>query len=422
MMRSLFTAISGLSNYQTFMDVIGNNIANVNTTGFKAARVTFQDLLSQTLRYSTAPNAQNGGTSPIQIGEGTRIGSISLVPAEGNLQTTQSPTDLAIQGDGFFVLSDGQGGRVYTRDGSFTVSSNGYLVDANGQPVLGWAPNPTTGLIDPTKPLQPLVIPANSQTLAQATSQVTFTGNLDQRLDATATNVSDKSTQETIDVYDSLGRDHQITITFEKTNNASNSWSWTASTTETGVTVSGSGTLTFDPTTGAYVNSSGTSPNGTLSLTLGNGATSPQSVNLSFTGLTQLASSTSLAVNSDGEAPGQLTSIGIDANGVITGTFSDGLNRPIGQVATATFANPQALLRLGGNDLTATPSSGNPIIGAPGTGGRGTLSSGSLEMSNVDLAQEFTNMIVAERGFQASSLVITVSDQILQDLVNLKQQ
>ncbi|HLH73318.1 MAG TPA: flagellar hook-basal body complex protein, partial [Chloroflexota bacterium] len=188
------------------------------------------------------------------------------------------------------------------------------------------------------------------------------------------------------------------------------------------VTVSGSGTLTFDPTTGAYVNSSGTSPNGTLSLTLGNGATSPQSVNLSFTGLTQLASSTSLAVNSDGEAPGQLTSIGIDANGVITGTFSDGLNRPIGQVATATFANPQALLRLGGNDLTATPSSGNPIIGAPGTGGRGTLSSGSLEMSNVDLAQEFTNMIVAERGFQASSRVITVSDQILQDLVNLKQQ
>ena len=421
MMRSLFTAISGLSGYQTFMDVIGNNIANVNTTGFKAARVNFQDLLSQTFRNSSGVGSINGGTNPVQVGEGVRIGAISMMPQQGNLQTTQSPTDLAIQGDGFFVLSDGQGGQAYTRDGSFTVSSNGTLVDAMGQQVLGWTPNATTGQIDPTKPLQPLVIPSGDQTLANASTQITFTGNLDQRLDATSTNASNNSTQQTVDVYDSLGHDHQVTLTFKKTNNTTNAWSWTASTTETGVSVSGSGTMTFDPTTGAYINTGGPSPNGTISLTLGNGATTPQAVNLSFSSITQLASSTSLAVSGDGNSPGQLSSIGIDSSGVITGTFSNGVKRPIGQVAMATFANSQSLLRLGGNDYSSTSGSGNAIIGAAGVGGRGSITSGSLEMSNVDLAQEFTNMIVAERGFQASSRVITVSDTMLQDMVNLKQ-
>jgi len=421
MMRSLFTAISGLSSYQTFMDVIGNNIANVNTTGFKAARVNFQDLLSQTFRNSSAVGTINTGSNPVQVGEGVQIGAISMMPQQGNLQTTQSPTDLAIQGDGFFILNNGQGGQSFTRDGSFTVSSNGTLVDATGQQVLGWAPNATTGQIDTTTPLQPLVIPSGDQTVANASTQITFTGNLDQRLDATSSTPSNNSTQQTIDVYDSLGHDHQVTITFKKTNNATNAWSWSASTTETGVSVSGSGTMTFDPTTGAYVNSGGTAPNGTISLTPGDGATSPQSVNLSFSSLTQLASSTSLAVTGDGNAPGQLSGIGIDSSGVVTGTFSDGVKRPLGQVAMATFTNPQALLRLGNNDYASTTGSGNATIGASGTGGRGSITSGSLEMSNVDLAQEFTNMIVAERGFQASSRVITVSDTMLQDLVNLKQ-
>jgi flagellar hook protein FlgE len=422
MLRSLFSAISGLRSNQTFMDIVGNNISNVNTTGFKAARITFEDLLSQTVRGGTAPDQQHGGINPAQVGLGVQVASIGMSTAQGNLEATGSPTDLAIQGDGFFILADGQGGRVYTRDGGFALGPTGVLANANGLELLGWLPDPTTGLIDPSQPLQPITIPVGDQMVGQASTQVTFKGNLDQRLDAGATNASDKSAQVTVNLYDTLGQAHQVTVTFTKTNNATNTWSWSVSTTEAGVTVSGGGSVSFDPATGAFVDTNGAAPDGTISLTLGNGATSPQSVNVSFANLTQVAAPTSVDGSSDGLAPGSLTGFSIGANGEVTGAYSNGLKKLLGQVALASFANPEGLMRQGGNAFTTSPNSGTPVIGTPGNGSRGQISSGYLEMSNVDLGQEFTNMITAERGFQASSRVITTSDEILQELVNLKRQ
>src|SRR5579883_1770765 len=420
MLRSLFSAISGLRGHQTFMDVVGNNIANVNTTGYKASRVTFEDVLSQTTQGGTAPDpqAQRGGINPMQIGLGTQVASTAMTMAQGSLEATQSPTDLAIQGNGFFILNDGQGGRVYTRDGSFSMGLDGTLANANGLQLLGWTPDPTTGLIDPTRPLQPITIPTGDQMVGQASSTVTFKGNLDQRIDAGAAPPANQVTT-TLNLYDSLGHVHQVTVTFTKTNNATNSWSWSVSTTEAGVSVSGSGTIGFDGA-GAYQDTNGAAPDGTITLTLSNGATSPQTINVSFGSLTQVAANTSVDGAADGAAPGSLTNFSIGANGEVTGVYSNGLRKLLGQVALASFTNPQGLLRQGGNVFTTSPSSGDPVIGAPGSGGRGQLSSGFLEMSNVDLAQEFTNMILAERGFQASSRVITTSDEILQDLVNLK--
>lgn len=416
MVRALYSAVSGMRSDQTFMDVVGNNIANVNTNGYKTERVSFEDLISQTLQPGTAPNGQYGGADPSQVGLGVQVGGMTTMTAAGSLVQTQSPTDLAIQGDGYFVLSDGQGGQVYTRDGSFGVGASGALTNANGLEVMGWAANATTGQVNTSTPMQPLVVPLGSQLAAQASTEVTLTGNLDQRVDATSTTTSDKQVAENLTVYDSLGQAHQVTLTFTKTDNATNSWSWTASTTETGVTVSGSGTASFNAATGAFVPPAGGGSEGALSLTLGNGATSPQSVNLNFDGITQLAAPSQVNATTDGQAPGSLGGVTVDANGNVTAAYTNGQKRLIGQLALATFSNPAGLLRQGENNFSTSPNSGTPVVGAAGAGGRGQIDSGYLEMSNVDLNQEFSNMILAQRGYQASSQVLSVANQMLQTL------
>jgi flagellar hook protein FlgE len=259
MMRSLFSAISGLKGHQTMMDVVGNNIANVNTTAFKSGRITFQDIISQTLRGAQAPTASQGGLNPVQVGLGMQTSSLDAIMTQGNLQSTGKPTDVAIQGDGFFQVTDGTN-TFYTRDGNFSVDSGGKLVHSS------------TGMI-----LTPAVtVPAG------------------------ATNLS----------------------------------------------IAGNGQVTW--TVGATV------------------TTGP----------------------------------------VIT---------------LANFSNPAGLSRLGNNLYQVSSNSGAATVGAPGAAGLGTIQSGFLEMSNVDLAQQFTNMIIAQRGFQANSRVITASDEILQDLVNIKR-
>ncbi len=422
MIRSLFSAISGLRIHQTFMDVVGNNIANVNTTGYKGARVTFEDLLSQTVQGPNGPSASQATVNPGQVGLGAQVSDIGMITANGNLQATQSPTDLAIQGDGFFVLSNGQGGQVYTRDGSFSQGANGALVSSSGLQVLGWKPDPTTGQINASGPLVPLAIPTGDPQVAMASTTLTLTGNLDARLDSTATTAASKQVQATVTVYDSLGTAHDVTLTFTKTDNASNSWSWAPTTTETGASVSGGGTISFNGATGAINQTNGAPPTATLSLTLANGATSPQSLSLSLGSLTQLAATSSPTATTDGQGAGTLTQLSVDSTGEVTGIYSNGAKRLLGQVALATFVNNQGLLRQGDNGFSSTVASGNAQLGIPGSSGRGAISSGYLEMSNVDLSQEFSNMILAERGFQASSRVITVSDAMLQELVNLKPQ
>ena len=410
MMRSMFSAISGLKNHQTFMDVVGNNIANVNTTGFKQSRVTFQDILSQTVRGASGPQAGRGGVNPEQVGLGVMISGIDTVQTQGTLQSTGKLTDMAIQGDGYFVMSDGKQ-NFFTRDGAFDLGIDGTLVNpSSGLHVMGWQANPLTGKIDTTVPATNITIPIGAGMTGKASTSLTANGNLDANNAGGALNAVNLSST----VYDSQGNAIPLTLAFTKS--AANTWSVAPSTTDPGVTVTGTSNIVFNGS--GKVATGGT---GTLSLTLTNGSTSPQSVTLDMSQLTQLAATpSSLSSNTDGASAGSLTTFTVGQAGDITGVYSNGYKQPLGQIALASFSNPSGLSKAGGNLFAASANSGTPNIGTPDAGGRGQIATGFLEGSNVDLAQQFTNMIMAERGFQANSRVITTSDEILQDLVNLK--
>jgi flagellar hook protein FlgE len=409
MLRSMFSAISGLRSHQVMMDVIGNNIANVNTVGFKAGRVNFEDILSQLIRGASAPNGGLGSINPAQVGLGVTVAGIDVLQTQGNLQSTGRLTDLAIQGDGFFVMSDGSM-TFYTRDGAFDIGLDGSLLNpASGLRVQGWQAD-ASGNVDTTGPLTDLKIPIGRRTTALPTSKTVFQGNLD------ASAAVNDTVSTTITAYDSLGVRHSIKLTFTKT--GANSWSWQAQTdpNDSAASTSSSGTVTFDAS-GQYSAATG-SP---LSIALTNGATSPLSVDLDFSALTQFSGASQVAGTSDGFASGTLVTFSIGSGGEITGVYSNGQTQLLGQIALATFANPGGLLRAGQNLFQVSSASGDPLVGIPGSGGHGTVTTGALEMSNVDLATQFTGMITAERGFQANGRVITTSDEMLQELVNLKR-
>jgi len=421
MLRSMFAAISGLHGNQTMMDVIGNNIANVNTVGYKSGRVNFQDIMSQTIHGATAPQGGLGSINPAQIGLGMTVAGIDVLQTQGNLQSTGKTTDMAIQGDGFFIESDGSS-TYYTRDGAFDIALDGSLGNpASGMKVQGWQAD-SDGNIDMTQPITNLVIPIGQRTTALATSAVTLSGNLDAGA-ATGTAVP-----TTMTVFDSLGVSHSVKVTFTKT--AANTWTWeaTADPTDTGINITqtaadpgppavapiNNGTLTF---TTSGVESAST---GTLAFTFPDGAkaTTPA---IDLTQLTQFSGTSQPAGQTDGFTSGTLTTFAVGDAGTLSGVYSNGQTQVLGQIALASFLNSAGLLRSGQNNFSATSASGAASIGAAGTGGRGTVTTGALEMSNVDLATEFTGMITAERGFQANSRVITTSDQMLQTLVSLGQ-
>lgn len=628
MMRSMFSGVAGLKAHQVRMDTIGNNIANVNTVGYKGSRVTFQDTLNQTLRLASGAQSGRGGVNPEQVGLGVSLASIDVLQTQGNLQNTGKVTDLAIQGDGFFVVSDGTR-QFYTRAGAFTLETSGKLVyPSNGMVVQGWmanngaidntaqvtdvtlpvgqtiapittanvsfkynlnsqdngtislGPNPqtvvdnagnsmrTTFVLTPTGNFnewnwsatvangtitsgtgtgvlrmnsdgtvaamtggdfqitsstaggQPVTVTlplagtnpnittvqgtattitgtyaagapptltypdttvtdsaGNTATLHYATvatgnpgeftwtaSAVGGTGTMGGTLTGTITVntatgavVSNTNTTPftitptngrairitppvvgatdaltvarvggetftgtytaptnpsvTSRVIDSLGGSHTVYTTLTKT--ANNSWDWTAKD-ETGTATYGTGSLTFDSS-------------GTLSSSIGGpilltppGA-SAISITPNFDNLTQYASETTIASSSDGYPMGQLESFNIDNTGKIIGVFSNGLTQTLAQVAMASFRNPAGLTRSGDTMFSQSNNSGLAQVGAAATNGRGQITPGALEMSNVDLSQEFTDMITTERGFQANSKIITTSDEMLQDLVNLKR-
>ena len=644
MMLSLYSGVSGLEGHQTRMDVIGNNIANVNTIGFKASRVTFADTLSQTLRGSVAPQGQKGGVNALQVGLGVNIASIDVLQTQGSPMSTGNLTDLGIQGDGYFILNDGAT-NYYTRAGNF-ILENGHLVSAsNGLAVQGWIAS-QDGTVDTNGLLKPIEIMKGQTMPARATTKATFGGNLNQNangdpnyagftvtdaaghsatveivltatgfnkfhykatsssgdipdgegegdiiLDAdgkivsitggnftvtpsegsaitiapplvgsasggafqrvdptntlqftgldtsavfpqsviktltdangnsfdveytftdsgttfpasgtynwTATAVDPtkaslvsgtggtvtwngtqftagtgnvvfastanptlqvttdattltpgatltfgmsstpftvaaanytppKSASASLEVFDSLGASHVITTTFTKI--GENKWAW-SSQVDGGLSLTGnSGELTFND-------------NGQLLLATGGPLTfapvgaQPVTIQPSFSGFTQYkansAGSASNAANAgdselntptqDGYAMGTLQDISIDTSGRIVGAFSNGQNQTVAQIAVANFNNPSGLTQYGNSLLMESNNSGVAQIGAAGQGGRGSMTPGSLEMSNVDLAQQFTDMIVTQRGFQANSKIITTSDEMLQDLVNLKR-
>lgn len=401
---SMNSAVSGLRAHQLMLDVTGNNIANVNTPGFKAGRTTFSDVLSQTIAGATAPSQNLGGTDPQQVGLGVRTGAITNLFTQGGILTTNKPTDLAIQGDGFFVLSDGSA-NYYSRAGAFEVDSAGNLVDSvTGYRIQGAGGDIT---ISPTATSAPV-----------GTRTAAFTGNLDPTAAVGTTYVA------TVSIFDSLGGTHNLSLTFTKT---ANPGEFTYATAEADATMAigagGAGTLQFSGT-GAIT----AGATGTITLDFTNGASSGQLVTLDFgsatnaSPVTGFASAATLALASqDGAAAGTLQSFSIGTDGTINGTFSNGRVQSLGTIRMATFPNAAGLAKMGNNLYRETSNSGVANVGNPGTGGRGTLAPGSLEGSNVDLADEFVKLIVAQRGFQANARVITTSDEVLQEAVNLKR-
>jgi len=577
MLQAMFAGVSGMQTHQIKMGVIGNNIANVNTNGFKAGRATFQDQLSQTLRAASRPNSAVGGQNPVQVGLGVTLGAIDTLQTQGNLQTTGKITDLAIQGGGFFVVSDGRMIQ-YSRDGSFDIDSTGSLVSTStGQRLLGYQAD-EFGNIDTSIPITAggsLKIPIGQLTEAKQTGNITFSGNLDAgsavqttradftgNLDSAATS---GSVTNTVTVYDSLGNPHTVQTIFANPvdnptgtgvpTGATRAWdvtikvdnitvydsaagksriyqvggAWQFADTTTGALLgstiqmdgaagsnhgpqipgaNGAPAFSVDLNYGALTSNAAASaisgsadgqtgsapfwgasiqvydslgiahlisfkytrvpieagaPTGATSrwewtaiengsvvgsssdagntpiyfgntgqliagarqsvtITPTNGAVSPFTIEVDNLKLTQRAADFSaVAESQNGYPAGALNSFSISPDGVITGIYSSGLTRVLGQIAMASFANPSGLEKVGNNTFRQTSNSGNVQIGVPNQAGRGKLSPGFLEMSNVDLSTEFTNLIITERGFQANTRIISVVDSLLQDVINLKR-
>lgn len=406
MLRSMYTAISSLNLHQTYLDVVANNIANVNTYSFKSSSVNFQNQFAQTLWSGSSPSGELGGVNPAQVGLGAQLGSITPDFTQGTLTSTGVSNDLAIQGDGFFVYSDGET-LLYSRDGALEIDADGYLVNGStGFRIQGWLASGTgaAAAVEAAGATSAISFPLDTA-IASATTYVTLGGNLD------AETVDADTYDATVGVYDSQGVLHNITLTFTNLA-ADNQWTWTAS----GDGASQTGTLVFDAD-GQYVSGSGS-----ITVTDTDGA-DPVTFDIDLSNMTQLATDNEVATSaSDGLPAGTFAGFyQTPSNGEIFGVYSNGMTQLIGQLAIATFTNPSGLISTGKNLYEVSPNSGEPNTGAAGTGGRGTIASGYLEGSNVDLGQEFTNMILAERGFQAASRIITTSDEMLQELVNLKR-
>ena len=416
MMRALFAGVSGLRNHQTRMDVIGNNIANVNTVGFKSSRVTFKEAFAQLLAGAARPAGDLGGINPMQIGTGMNVGSIDQLFTQGSLESTGQPLDLAIQGDAMFVLNNGSR-TVYSRAGDFQLDANGRLISPSSGFVVQGINADALGNFISTNAVDDIQIHLGAKAPAQATSTVSLTGNLD-----ASAKVGDTHDMD-IKVYDSTGSPHQLQVTF--TNTGPGQWTWTADCATAPVTPAGSGTVTFDADGNL---ASFTYPGGGTSLTLTPTAGAPFDITVnagSINGNDGLAGfanpSTAVFNDQNGYQAGDLLNISVDDKGVITGFFSNGVTRNLAQIALATFNNPGGLLRTGDNIYEESPNSGQGFVGFAGGTSRSTLTPGALESSNVDISQEFTDMIIAQRGFQANARVITTADQMLQELVNLKQ-
>ena len=461
-MRSLYAGVSGLQNHQIRMDVIGNNISNVNTIGFKKGRVNFQDLLSQNMQGAARPTADLGGVNPKQVGLGMNVASIDTLHVQGSLQTTGVVSDLAIQGNGFFMLQSGDKA-FFSRAGSFGVDEAGTLVNpANGMRVQGWTADTIDGqqFVNTASDVGDLTIPIGSKDPAAATSEVFLASNLDKRTPDILAGAGPADIQAgtwTIDkdIYDAFGNVHTMRVNFTKLTGINNQWQAevlidpeAAVDTNTIIDIGDVNnatnifTMEFDnfgallqAVDGAgdvidtgllQVQASFDVQDSTPDLA---GALIRQTMNLNLgtvgsmiNSMTQFAESSSTkAYRQNGYPMGYLESYQIDQSGSITGVYSNGTNRLIGKVAIASFTNPGGLEKAGESSYLATINSGEANVGESGIAGKGKLISGALEMSNVDLAEQFTDMIVTQRGFQANSRTIQTSDQMLQELLTLKR-
>jgi flagellar hook protein FlgE len=411
--RSMSSALSGLRNHQVMLDVVGNDIANVSTVGFKSSSVVFQDVLTQTLNGASAPGATTGGTNPAQIGLGSRLSATVQSFTQGAIQRTGRTTDIAIQGDGFFVVNNGNE-NLYTRAGSFMLDANGNLTTPDGSMVQGWQAD-GAGVINTNAGVTPIEIRVGELLPPTQTSNVDLGGNL------SAEAAIGTATTLTVSAYDDQGVAIPLNLTFTKS--AANQWTVTGTAgtpaaaialTDNVLTFDGTGELTVPADRNINI-AGGVIPNMPAALTLDlGGATQPGRI-------TQYAGGTTASItNQNGSPAGTLQSFNVGQDGTIVGAYSNGKTRSIGQVALAVFTNPGGLERVAGV-WRETPNSGLAQIGTPGGGGRGLMSSGTLEMSNVDLAEEFTRLIIAQRGFQGNARVVTTADEILQEVVNLRR-
>ncbi|HEX6925017.1 MAG TPA: flagellar hook protein FlgE [Longimicrobiaceae bacterium] len=414
MMRSLLSAVSGMRNHQVRMDVIGNNVANVNTTAYKASRATFKESFSQLVQSAGMPTNDSGGTNPKQIGTGVELGSVDTIFTQGNFDATGVRTDLMVQGDAFFVVAQGNQ-RLFTRAGNFQIDADGYLVHpTNGYRLQGRMA--VDGVLQGG--VTDVRIPFGLRSPARATTEFAIGGNLDATADPNTT------VSSSITVYDSLGERHEVEITFTKTANP-NEWTYTISSATATVDANGSGTLLFN--NDGTLDVAGSTIPEPLQLTPNSGQADQLQINLvegdgSMTSLTQMRGPSSPLLHSqDGYSMGDLIDYSIDERGVVTGTFTNGHSLTLAQIALADFNNPAGLMRMGDNMYSTSPNSGDAQVSFAGEGSQSSISSGGLEMSNVDLAQEFTRMIVTQRGFQAAGRVITSADEMLQEVVNLKR-
>lgn len=477
MMRSLYSGVSGLRVHQTKMDVIGNNISNVNTVGFKGSTVNFSDILYQTTQSASGPNAQTGmtGQNARQIGLGSAIASIKTnITAHGGSQRTDNPFDLMINNDSFFIVNSG-GANYFTKSGAFEIDAAGTLCTSDGASVMGWQVDPT----NPNKILPGQVSSLsvqgakNATTPPEATSKAYITGNIDENDTRMKTGYP-----TSMQFYDSLGNllTAKLTITADATNKGEYKVALTdiigaddqsifvkKNTTVTPPTYSaseftggdfgGAYTAAVDPATGK-VTITQTAPtlkfkSGTgefefvgaagqkslsLKVTDTTGRYPQAGVDVDFSTITQYASSGSnkvtsleakkgdLDYNGAGKPLGKMIGLGVDSSGKIYGSYSNGDKKLLGQIAVANFSNPSGLEAVGNNRYAATQNSGDfDGIGQDITSNNGAFTSGVLEMSNVDLSQQFTDMITTQRGFQANSRIITTSDTMLEELINLKR-
>lgn len=466
MMRSLFSGVAGLQNHQVRMDVVGNNIANVNTTGFKKGRVNFQDLLYQQMSGAARPTDEVGGVNPKEIGLGMSIASIDTIHTQGSLQTTGVGTDLAIQGNGFFVLKNGEKS-FYTRAGAFGLDNQGTLVNpANGLRVQGWMARTVAGggepRIDSSRDVEDLVIPVGSKDPAKATTSVDFACNLDKRTPEIPQGAGpqaqlDGTWATDFKIYDSFGQVHTLRVNFAREPGQNNQWratvnvdpdATTATNTAVGIGNPGAGGAnsflvnfsnlgTLAGAVDAAGNASPTQGDVNLAVAFdvqganpgADGGATRQTFNIKLgtigsvvNTVTQFAEKSSTkAFMQDGYPMGYLENFKIDQSGVITGVYSNGTNRLLGQVAMASFTNPGGLEKAGENTFVVSNNSGLANVSPSGVAGKGKLIAGALEMSNVDLAEQFTDMIITQRGFQANSKTIQTSDQMLQELLTLKR-
>ena len=459
MMRSMFSGVSGLRAHQTRMDVIGNNIANVNTVGFKSSRVTFQEVFSQTIRGSSAPDnaTGQGGTNPMQIGLGISVGSIDNLFTPGSEERTNNPNDVSIAGEGFFIVR-GNNAESYkfSRAGNITQDDYGNLMIGSMR-LYGWQTRKEGSKteFDTEQALQPLNLftdPSNGNKRvlgATETTSAKFSGNLDcsyagldsanpsLALPGAGSSLADieNAVQNTPDIetftvpykiYDKLGNDYTISVTFVKNevDGSTTEWFWYS---DDGTDPPAQGIIAFDGG-GEIINDMNTHPiypveNELLVTPSADKGTDPFTVVLDFSNLTQYNSQSSVkATQVDGYPPGEYVGHSIGADGVITALYTNNQQQALGMIALAYFENPAGLEKIGGNLYLPTSNSGDFQKGyKPGSASVGKLKPGTLEMSNVDLAKEFTDMITTQRGFQANSRIITTSDEMLQELVNLKR-